>query len=793
VVRDGRKQQLDAAELVPGDVIALASGDRVPADARLIAHKRLQVQEAALTGESLPIAKDVAPVHADAELGDRSNLVFGGTLVTAGTGEAVVVATGARTQLGRISDLLRSATELETPLTRALGQIGRYLTIGIAAMSIALLLVGLWRGYGIADALLAAITLAVAAIPEGLPAIVTVALAIGVQRMAKRNAVIRKLPAVETLGSTSVICSDKTGTLTRNEMTVQALWSPDGGEYRVSGVGYEPSGQLSRAGNLVAEPPADVRRLLEAGALCNDAGVHQNAGAWQLTGDPTEGALVVAAMKLGIQVEQARLELERIDVIPFEPESQVMATLHAQRDSGKVVFIKGAPEVVLRRCDTDAAGLMARIDALASEGMRVLAVAEKTLAPEQHASWEEHVEGGCRLLGLAAMIDPPRPEVIAAIKACHAAGITVKMLTGDHQRTAEAIAGQLGILGERRAITGAELSRSGAAELLEHTRTNNVFARVAPEHKLRIVKALQSERHTVAVTGDGVNDAPALKQADIGVAMGVTGTSVSKDAADIILADDNFASIAAAVEEGRRVYDNLIKSLAFVLPTNLGLALILVAAVAFFPLVPDRHGAETLLLPMLPAQLLWINLVAAVALALPLAFEAKERNVMARPPRSSFEPVLSRFVLMRTLLVALLMTAGAIALFLWEYNGEILAGTPPEVALREGQTMTVSAVIFFQVFYLLNCRSLRDSVFTIGLFSNPTVYLGIAVLLLAQAALVYWPPLQRVFGTAPLVPRDLGIAALAGSTILPIVSIEKWWRSRAKQQRNMQPRLTQVP
>jgi magnesium-transporting ATPase (P-type) len=790
VVRDGRKQQVDAADLVPGDVIALASGDRVPADARLLAHKRLQVQEAALTGESLPTAKGVAQVDPDAQLGDRSSLIFGGTLVTAGTGEAVVVATGARTELGRISDLLHGATELETPLTRALAQIGKYLTIGIAAMSIVLLVVGLSRGYSVADALLAAITLAVAAIPEGLPAIVTIALAIGVQRMAKRNAVIRKLPAVETLGSTSVICSDKTGTLTRNEMTVQALWSPEGGEYRVSGIGYEPAGELSRAGALVAVTPSDVRHLLEAGALCNDASVEQTAGAWRLTGDPTEGALVVAALKLGIDLEQTRAEFGRVDAIPFESERQFMATLHARSGGDKVAFMKGAPEVVLRCCDADASQPMTRVDALAGEGMRVLAIAEKTLTPEQCAHWEEHMQGGFRLLGLAAMIDPPRPEVIEAIKACHAAGIIVKMITGDHQKTAEAIAEQLGILGESSAIIGLELSRSSDPQLLQYALTNNVFARVAPEHKLRLVKALQSERYTVAMTGDGVNDAPALKQADIGVAMGIAGTSVSKDAADIVLADDNFASIAAAVEEGRRVYDNLVKSLAFVLPTNLGLALILVAAVAFFPLVPGPNGGEMLLLPMLPVQLLWINLVAAVGLALPLAFEAKEPNLMARPPRSAREPILSQFVLLRTVLVALLMTAEAITLFLWEYNSEILAGTRPEVALRGGQTMTLSAVIFFQVFYLLNCRSLRDSVFTIGLFSNPTVYAGIAVLLIAHAALVYWPPLQTVFGTAALVPRDLGIAALAGAGILPIVSVEKWLRSRAQKKRSPQVSTT---
>jgi Ca2+-transporting ATPase len=777
VVREGHKQQLRAEELVPGDIVQLASGDRVPADARLLSSKNLQVQEAALTGESVPSAKNVERVPADAQLGDRTSVVFGGTLVAAGVSEVVVVSTGARTELGRISALLQGTTELETPLTRALSQVSKYLTVAIGIVSVVLLAVGLVRGYALADALLAAITLAVAAIPEGLPAIVTIALAIGVQRMAKRNAVIRRLPAVETLGSTSVICSDKTGTLTRNEMTVQALWTPGGSVYRVSGVGYEPKGELTLDGKPLAAPPEDARRLLLAGALCNDATVHEADGRWLLSGDPTEGALVVAALKLGVSLEQAQNELARLDVIPFESEHQFMATLHAE-SGGKVVFVKGAPEVVLRRCSGDSESVMAQVDALASQGMRLLAVAEKRFdgaGARVEQLDEQLVASDLRLLGLAAMIDPPRTEVIAAVKACHDAGIIVKMITGDHQKTAQAIAAELGIANEHGAVSGAQLSSSSDQELAAAARTSNVFARVAPEHKLRLVRALQAHRHVVAMTGDGVNDAPALKQADIGVAMGITGTSVSKDAADVVLADDNFASIAAAVEEGRRVYDNLVKSLAFVLPTNLGLALILVAAVAFFPLVPGPGGV-VLLLPMLPVQLLWINLVAAVALALPLAFEAKEPDVMARPPRSPDEPILSRFVLVRTAYVALLMTAGAIALFLWEYNSE-LGRVGHDLALREAQTMTVTAVIFFQIFYLMNCRSLHDSVFSIGLWSNMTVYLGIAVIAVAQAAFVYLPPLQSVFGTAALDLRALAIAALSGAAVLPFVSVEKRLRT----------------
>jgi magnesium-transporting ATPase (P-type) len=775
-VRAGQKRQVAAEELVPGDIIQLASGDRVPADARLLSGRGLQVQEATLTGESLPSVKDVQKLAPDTELGDRANMLFGGTLVAAGVAEALVVETGQRTQLGRISELLHGAVEVETPLTKALGQISKYLTIAIGVVSVVLLIVGVVRGYALADAVLAAITLAVAAIPEGLPAIVTIALAIGVQRMAKRNAVIRRLPAVETLGSTSVICSDKTGTLTRNEMTVQALWTVEGVRYRLTGVGYEPRGELVRDDKQLEQPPEDALRLISAGALCNDASLNQNEGRWLISGDPTEGGLIVAAEKVGAKLDTLRRDLPRIDVIPFESEHQFMATLHQDGANGRVVFMKGAPEVVFARCEGGPSSelLKQQVDELASEGMRVLAVAEKPLAAD--ALRDEDVEGGFRLLGLIAMIDPPREEAIAAVKACHDAGIIVKMITGDHRKTAEAIAGQLGILNDQRSVSGAELSRTSDEQLKAISQKSNVFARVAPEHKLRLVKALQAQRQVVAMTGDGVNDAPALKQADIGVAMGITGTSVSKDAADVVLADDNFASIAAAVEEGRRVYDNLVKSLAFVLPTNLGLALILVSAVAFFPMATGESG-QAPLLPMLPVQLLWINLVAAVALALPLAFEAKEPNVMGRPPRGADEPVLSRFIVMRTVLVAILMTAVALALFLWEYRLEE-ARVGHELALREAQTMTVTAVIFFQVFYLINCRSLRDSVFSIGLFSNLTVYVGIAVLALAQAAFVYLPPLQHVFGTAALDVKTLSIAALSGAVILPVVSLEKWLRHR---------------
>jgi len=792
-LRDGARHRVPVAELVPGDVVVLASGDKVPADLRLVAVKSLRVEEAALTGESVPVEKSVAPVAPATTIGDRTPMAFGGTLVSYGTATGVVVATGAATELGRISSLLQEAVNLETPLTRALGTIGKYIALAIVAISAVILTIGLFRAAGaglplaesLRETLIFAIALAVGAIPEGLPAIVTISLAIGVQRMAQRRAIIRRLPAVETLGSTTVICSDKTGTLTRNEMTVVEAWTPAGGPCRIEGVGYAPVGEFRRADGKAGAAPADVRRLLLDAALCSDATLRRHDGQWGITGDPTEGALVVAAEKAGVAVEETRRRHARRDAIPFESENQLMATSHAEPDGRQRVIVKGAPEVVLRRCadgpdGVDHAALHAEVDRMASAGMRVLALAERHLAPGHHDLRLEDIEKGLRFLGLVGMIDPPRPEAIAAVRACQGAGITVKMITGDHKATAQAIGRQLGLANEVAAISGSSLDGLAPDRLREVAQSTAVFARVAPEHKLRLVQALQASGHVAAMTGDGVNDAPALKQADIGVAMGVTGSSVSKEAADVVLTDDNFATIVAAVEEGRRVYDNLIKSLAFVLPTNLGLALILIYAVLFFPFDPQTR---LLLLPIEPVQILWINLVAAVALALPLAFEAKEADVMRRPPRDPKAPVLSGFVIWRTVVAALLMTAGAIGVFLWELGQYVEAGTAHGVALAEAQTMAVTTVIAFQIFYLLNSRSLRDSVLRIGLGSNPAVYLGIATVLLAQGAFVYLPAFQAVFGSSPLEWDDLLVAAVVGYLIVPVVAAEKWLLRRAAARR----------
>ncbi len=767
VLRDGRRLTINAAELVPGDLTFLASGDKVPADLRLLQVRSLQVDESALTGESVPVEKGVARVASDAPVAERRAMAHGGTLVTYGTATAIVVATGAHTELGKISSLLQSVSALQTPLTHAMARVAAWLTIVISAMAALLVIVGLVRGYPLVDAVVTAIALAVGAIPEGLPAIITIALAIAVQRMARRHAVIRKLPAVEALGSTTIVCSDKTGTLTRNEMTVQELWTPTGGAYRLSGVGYAPSGALSRNGESdLREPPGDVIVLARAGVLCSDATVLLDEGVWRVHGDPTEGALVVAGRKVGLDPDGERSARPRDDAIPFASEHQYMATVH-----GNELIVKGAPEVVLARCLAGyRTAATAQVIRMAAQGMRVLAIARGTRGGGHLQDALVNLE----LLGFEGMIDPPRPEAIAAVAACGRAGVSVKMITGDHPETATAIGQQLG-LETSAVVVGAELGQLTDDELRDVTRDVSVFARVAPEHKLRLVAALQAQGEVVAMTGDGVNDAPALKQADIGVAMGITGTAVSKESADMILTDDNFASIEAAIEEGRRVYDNLVKALAFVLPTNLSFALVIFLSVVFFPI-----DAGVPLLPMEPVQLLWINLVATVTLALPLAFEVGERDAMDRPPRPPSEPILSRFVLIRTTVVASLMTAGAIGLFLWEYYLQNDGEVAQSVVLAQAQTMSVTTVILFQIFYLLNCRSLRNSVFTIGLWSNATVFVGIAGILALQLAYVYLPFMNEVFGSAPLPLAAWAEATAVALLVLPVISIEKHLRRKRR-------------
>jgi magnesium-transporting ATPase (P-type) len=765
-LRDGRPSTVSAAELVPGDVVLVRSGDKVPADLRLLEASSLQVDEALLTGESLPVEKNAEPVERDAAVAERTSIVFGSTLVTYGTGSGVVVATGLETELGRISSLLERAGHGGTPLTRAMGRVARRLTIAIGAVAVLLFAVGLLRGYPAGDSVLAAIALAVGAIPEALPAVVTIALAIGVQRMARRRAIVRRLPAVETLGSTTVICTDKTGTLTRNEMTVQELWTPIG-NYRLRGVGYAPAGELERDGAILASPPDDLRELCRAALLCNDSRMVFEDNSWRVEGDPTEGALVVAAAKVGLDPEATREAWIRGDAIPFESERRLMVTLNVGPCGRSVAYLKGAPEAVLQRCTgAEAARVDAEVGRIAANGMRVLAVARRQ--HDDRRLEESELESGFELLGLVGMIDPPRPEAIEAVAACHRAGISVKMITGDHPATAEAIAGELGLPeGCGAAVTGREIERLSDEALVGVAARTSVFARVAPEHKLRLVSALQTSGEIVAMTGDGVNDAPALKQADVGVAMGLSGTSVSKEAAEVVLTDDNFASIAAAVEEGRRVFDNLVKALAFLLPTNLGFALVILISVLAFPLVNGEP-----LHALAPVQLLWINLVAAPLLSLPLALEVPERDVMSRPPRPPRTPILSHFLLVRTAIFAALMAAGAIGVFLFEYYKETGRGVDHHVALGEAQTIAVTAVILFQSLFLIQSRSLRSSVLTVGLWTNPAVYAGIGALLVLQLGFVYLPFMNELFGSTPLEPHAWAAAVAASLLVFGSVALE---------------------
>jgi Ca2+-transporting ATPase len=774
VIRDGHPQTVQSSQLVPGDIVVLQSGDKIPADIRLLEVRSLRAIEAALTGESIPSEKTTDTICEEVSLGDRKNLAFSGTSVASGTARGVVVQTGTATELGKINTMLIGTKSPETPLTRSIARVAKILTFAILLVGATFFCIALLRGYPIADAILASIALAVAAIPEGMPAIITIALAIGVRRMANRKAVIRHLPAVETLGSTTVICSDKTGTITKNEMTVRNVWTLQNAGY-FTGTGYDPSGNLYVNESECTDLPEDLQELLTAGVLCNDAYLRNKNKNWIIEGDPTEGALLTSAQKAGLAVEHLRSCNPRTGVIPFESEHKFMATCH-RKTSGRLVYLKGAPEIVISRCKLNRElqdAVLQAVGNFAQDGKRVLAFAKKEVSDTKSEICFDDVDGDLSFIGLQAMIDPPREEVKIAIGICHTAGITVKMITGDHQATAAAIGEDLKINSAQGSVSGEQLEHMDDNELSLSAANVNVFARVAPEHKLKLVSALQKNGEVVAMTGDGVNDAPALKRADIGVAMGITGTDVSKDAADIILTDDNFATIVSAVEEGRRVYDNLIKSLAFVLPTNFGEALILLAAVAFFPIT---GGVP--LLPISPVQILWINLVATVTLALPLAFETKENDIMNRKPRKPGEPLLNKFVLLRTVFVALIMTGIGLGLFLRVFDREISAGANHGVAMVKAQTLAVTSIVFLQIFYLLNCRSLQRSIFSIGVFSNKSVLLGIAILVVLQVGFVYLPFMNTLFGSLPLDIYSWLESILFGALVLPIISIEKAIRNR---------------
>lgn len=775
VLRDSVKTTVPAEELVPGDMVYLQSGDKVPADLRLVSVKSLRIDEAALTGESVPVEKRTEPAPEHATVGDRSSLAFSGTLVTYGQASGVVVATGDSTEIGRISSLLSEVEPLTTRLLLSMAQFARWLSAAIIALAAATFFFGiLVRDYSAGEMFLAGIGLAVAAIPEGLPAIITITLAIGVQRMARRNAIIRRLPAVETLGSVTVICSDKTGTLTRNEMTVQTVITP-GKTFAVSGVGYDPHGGFLLDGrDVVPEEHPVLMEVVKAGLLCNDASLGKDEEGWRVQGDPTEGALVTVALKAGLEHALLNEMLPREDAIPFESEHRFMATLNHDHEGHAFVFLKGAPERVLRMCGSqrtsgggeeplNASWWHGKVTETASQGQRLIAVACKPVSTEMRELSFSDVEGGLSLLGMFGIIDPPRAEAISAVALCKSAGIRVKMITGDHALTARAIGAAIGIGENKQAVTGEEVESMDAASLKEAVIDCDVFARVSPEHKLKLVEALQDNGEIAAMTGDGVNDAPALKRADVGVAMGIKGTEVAKESSEMVLADDNFASISNAVEEGRTVYDNIIKSITFILPTNGGEAGIILAAIF-----------SGMMLPITPVQILWVNMITAVTLALSLAFEPPEADIMRRPPRDPKEPILSAFLIWRILFVSGIIIIGTFGLFVWEKTN----GTP----IEEARTVAVNTLVMFEVFYLMNTRYLRRSVVSLeGLFGNRYALVAIALVVFFQLLFTYVPFLQALFGTADISASDwLRIAAVA-FTVFVLVELEKFLIDRNSQ------------
>jgi cation-transporting P-type ATPase F len=789
VKRDGQRRRVDAAELVVGDIVLLEPGDKVPADIRLSAVHDLQVDESTLTGESKPVSKRLELLPEATVLADRRDMAYAGALITRGTGEGLVVATGDATEVGRISEMISSAEEITTPLTRKIAGFSRLLLWVILAVAVIAFAIGVARGNSAPEMFKAAVALAVGAIPEGLPAAVTIMLAVGVSRMARRRAIIRKLPAVEALGSTTVICSDKTGTLTQNQMTVRTAWvhprlaSAGGQHYGFSGAGYDPAGQVVKDDGAIdavdASETAALRELLACGALCNDAELIAKDGRWLIRGDPTEAALVVSARKLGLTQEVLAEHWSRKDAIPFESDRQYMATLHTPAnpdESGEsVIYVKGSVERVLGMCrlavsaggqvvPLDAAAVHATAAELAKQGLRVLAFARRAVpgtSDDLTHRMVEHAPGGLTFLGIQGMLDPPREEAIAAVASCQKAGVRVKMITGDHALTAATIARMIGIDGTAGPVpgtppvlTGAEMARIPDDELPAHAESTPVFARMTPEQKLRLVKALQGRGHVVAMTGDGVNDAPALRQADIGVAMGVTGTEVAKDAADMVLADDNFASLEAAIQEGRSVYSNLTKFIVWTLPTNGGEAFVILTAILL--------GWS---LPILPAHALYINMITAILLGMPLIFEAREPGIMARPPRDPKQPLLTFELFMRTGFVSLLLCGGSMGLFQWE-----LARGSGEAAAR---TAAVSVIIVGEIFYLFSSRALLRPAWSVPLFSNMWLWGGIAAMAAVQFAFSQVPAVNRLFHSAPLDAVAWARVLAVGALLFLAVEAEK--------------------
>ncbi|MBI1397763.1 MAG: HAD-IC family P-type ATPase [Betaproteobacteria bacterium] len=762
VVRGGRRESVAAPRIVPGDIVHLEAGDRVPADVRLLQAHAFAVDEAALTGESVPVAKGEAVVEFERPVAERVNMAYAGTLVTRGRARGVVVATGARTEIGRISGLIAGVESLRTPLTRKLETFARRLTFAILVASAVVLVVGVRRGLDLAYTFMAVVGLAVAAIPEGLPAILTITLAIGVRRMAARRAIVRWLPSVETLGSVTVICSDKTGTLTRNEMSVVRAWT-DGAGFLVEGTGYAPEGDVTPVDAITGHRgAAGLGMAARVAALCNESHVRLVDGQWRVEGDPTEGALIAFAHRLGVDPDRVRRECPATRIVPFDSRTRYMASVHHLPEGRFLVAVKGAPEVVLATCvpeDPEVSrrtreAWSERVESFGREGMRVLALAYRIADTDPSRDDEGTLVGGLSLAALVAMIDPPREEAIAAVARCHAAGIEVKMITGDHVVTARAIARQLGIA-DGVVVYGPDLDAQDDAATRQLVRTAAVFARASPENKLAIVQALQAEGAVVAMTGDGVNDAPALKRADVGVAMGVKGTEAAKEASAIVLADDNFATIAAAVEEGRIVYENIRKAILYVLPTSGAEAATLVAAILLgFPL------------PITAVQVLWINMVTTVTLSLVIAFDPADRAVMDRSPRNPGEPLISRLLVWRTIMVTLFAAAGILVVHAFA------AGHLGSEAAA--QSAAVNALVMAEIFYLFNIRSIDDHALSLRTFTgNRLAVPAVVLLLFAQVAFTYAPPFRMLFGTAPIDALTWGACLAVGAGVFVVVELEK--------------------
>ena len=770
VLRGGHRSTVDAADIVPGDIVLLEAGDRVPADMRLIEARGLRMEEAILTGESVPVGKRTDPVPATASLGDRSCLLFSGTLVAAGVARGVVVATGSATEIGRISGMLSRVETLTTPLVQQMDVFARWLTVFILLVALCLLAWGSLIGHmPFASLFMAVVGLSVAAIPEGLPAVLTITLAVGVQAMARRNAIVRRLPAIETLGSVSVICSDKTGTLTRNEMMASLVVTRDG-RYAVTGEGYAPAGEITRDG-LIIEPGTDDG-LMETGraaGLCNNAALANREQVWVAEGDPMEGALLALAGKISSEGHRPHAPWSRSDEIPFDAAHRYMAVLSHDHQGNARIYVKGAPEAVFAMC-IDQRGADGRsevmaleqwqgqVEELAANGQRVIALAMRSVPHDQTVLNITDISGQLSMLGLVGLIDPPRPDAVAAVADCHGAGIRVKMITGDHAVTARAIGAQVGLRNPDHVLTGADIDGLDDTALADVVLTTDIFARTSPAHKLRLVTALQSRGLTVAMTGDGVNDAPALKRADAGIAMGRKGSEAAKEAADLVLADDNFAFIAAAVREGRTVYDNIKKVISWTLPTNAGEAMTITTALFL-----------GLALPVTARQILWINTITAVTLGLALAFEPSESGTMLRPPRARGEPLLSGHLIWHIVLVStlfLMAVFGIYALALGRGYSQGLA-----------QTMAMNTLVVLEIFHLFFIRNIYSTSLTWkAARGTPVVWACVITVTLAQFSVTYLPPLQSVFGTEPVPLLDGVLLVAVGVVFFALIETEKQMR-----------------